>query len=214
MSARRASPVTHGRRGYRRRNGVYVRPTTVHGRTAAAAVGAVVIIIGLVAWSHAHPSPGSSTDTAAGPTAQPSSTHARTVSGRGSRSGLPPTSTAGIVRTGTGWTAAGVSGPARAAGSCRYRHARSGELLPDPACTPGAVDTAVTPATLGSTVCRRGGYTATVRPPEALSTAAKRKVMAAYGVPWSKARNYELDHLLSGVATLVRAMTWGLTLRT
>lgn len=89
-----------------------------------------------------------------------------------------------------------MSGPARAAGSCRYRHARSGELLPDPACTPGAVDTAVTPATLGSTVCRRGGYTASVRPPEALSTAAKRKVMAAYGVPWGQARDYELDHLI------------------
>jgi hypothetical protein len=45
-------------------------------------------------------------------------------------------------------------------------------------------------------VCRPGGYTATVRPPEAMTQAVKRKLMAAYGIPWTQASRYELDHLV------------------
>ncbi len=48
--------------------------------------------------------------------------------------------------------------PFPAAGSCHARQAANG-VLPDPTCTPGAVDPHVTDATLDSTVCRRGGYT-------------------------------------------------------
>ena len=101
-----------------------------------------------------------------------------------------------VVAAGHGWTAGGVSGLRLKANSCRYRHAAHGQVLPDPRCTPGALDGAVTSKTLRSTVCRPGGYTATVRPPVHVTTAAKHQVMAAYGVPWSQARNYELDHLV------------------
>jgi hypothetical protein len=43
--------------------------------------------------------------------------------------------------------------------SCAARGA-----LPDPACTPGALNPDVTPATIGATICM-SGWTATVRPP-------------------------------------------------
>ena len=102
-----------------------------------------------------------------------------------------------LVAVGHGWTASGGAlGPRPGAGSCRYRHAGHGEQLPDPRCTPGAVDAAVSATTLATTVCRTHGYTAAIRPPLAVTTAAKREVMAAYGVPWSQARRYELDHLI------------------
>ena len=62
------------------------------------------------------------------------------------------------------------------------------QILPDSACTPGAVlttDTAV--------VCKVG-YTKTVRD---VSTATKKKVFAEYGIPYSQHGNYEVDHLIS-----------------
>jgi len=63
--------------------------------------------------------------------------------------------------------------PFPAAGRCHARQAANG-VLPDPACTPGAVDPHVTDATLESTVCRRGGYTSTVRPPTSVTNSEKR----------------------------------------
>lgn len=77
--------------------------------------------------------------------------------------------------------------------ACHYASA-NGFALPDPACTPGAVDGAVTQATIASTICR-SGYTASVRPPESITEPAKHRSMAAYGSPGSAAR-YEYDHLV------------------
>jgi hypothetical protein len=101
----------------------------------------------------------------------------------------------GVVVTGRGWTARTILGPVPAPGSCHYRHAGR-EVLPDPRCTPGAVDSAVSQANLRSTVCRKGGYTASVRPPVNLTDAIKRRLLAAYGIPASEAARYELDHLV------------------
>jgi hypothetical protein len=83
--------------------------------------------------------------------------------------------------------------PQPAAGSC---HARGSGLdqLPDPRCTPGALNPAVRPATLSSTICR-AGWTATVRPPESVSEAEKFASMRAYGRTDS-AGAYEYDHLV------------------
>ena len=76
--------------------------------------------------------------------------------------------------------------------SCHFRD--SGQL-PDPACTPGAIDPAVTQQNIGSTICR-SGYTATVRPPESETEHAKFDVAyPAYGVRHSV--RSELDHLVS-----------------
>jgi hypothetical protein len=76
--------------------------------------------------------------------------------------------------------------------SCRFG---DGDQLPDPACTPGAIDPAVTQANIRSTICR-SGYTATVRPPEAQTEHAKFQVAyVAYHV--NRSAKSELDHLVS-----------------
>ncbi len=84
--------------------------------------------------------------------------------------------------------------PFPAAGRCHARQAANG-VLPDPACTPGAVDPHVTDATLESTVCRRGGYTSTVRPPTSITNSEKRLAQTAYGQSDGPSA-YELDHLV------------------
>lgn len=114
------------------------------------------------------------------------------------------------------WAAAADPGPASnfvvqrqpRAGSC---HARgSGRLaLPDPRCTPGAVNPAVTPATIGSTICV-AGWTASVRPPEWVTEREKRASMAAYGDA-GPIGAYEYDHLIPlelGGATNDRRNLW------
>ena len=89
---------------------------------------------------------------------------------------------------------AGISGPFPT--GCRASSGGRGQPLPDPRCTPGAVDTAVTQASLLDTVCRRGGYTSSVRPPRQVTDAAKRRMLAAYGMPRSQSSKVELDHLV------------------
>jgi len=84
--------------------------------------------------------------------------------------------------------------PFPAAGSCHARQVANG-VLPDPTCTPGAIDPHVTDATLESTVCRRGGYTSTVRPPTSVTNSEKRLAQAAYGQSDGPSA-YELDHLV------------------
>ena len=72
---------------------------------------------------------------------------------------------------------------------------RAGGQLPDPRCTPGSVDPAVTQANMDSTICR-SGYTEGVRPPESQTTHAKYDVAyPAYHIPHRDSG--ELDHLVS-----------------
>ncbi len=81
-----------------------------------------------------------------------------------------------------------------AAGSCHARgHGRF--TLPDPRCTPGAIDPAVTQADLRRTICR-SGYSASVRPPQSITQPEKRASLRSYGDHrWLHA--YEYDHLVS-----------------
>lgn len=102
-----------------------------------------------------------------------------------------------VVAAGHGWSeSAGIEGPMPAPGACHIVWTAEHEPLPDPSCTPGAIDTAVTQANLSQTVCRSGGYTTSVRPPVGITDKAKAKIMAAYGIPAEKAGDYELDHLI------------------
>jgi hypothetical protein len=77
-------------------------------------------------------------------------------------------------------------------GSC---HARGSGLdeLPDPRCTPGAVNPAVTQASIATTICR-SGWTATVRPPERITEPEKLASLRAYGE--SGASRFEYDHFV------------------
>ena len=75
--------------------------------------------------------------------------------------------------------------------SCRARG--SGLYsMPDPRCTPGTLNPAVTQATISSTICR-SGWTATVRPPESITEPEKFASMDAYG-DGGPASSYEYDH--------------------
>ncbi|MDQ1582829.1 MAG: hypothetical protein QOF36_883 [Microbacteriaceae bacterium] len=91
------------------------------------------------------------------------------------------------------------------AGQCHVvtLEASAGAFLPDAACTPGAIDPAVTEATIGSTICV-SGYTAGVRPPTSVTGPAKSSSLADYGM--ARGPTVEYDHLvpleLGGASTV------------
>lgn len=73
-------------------------------------------------------------------------------------------------------------------------HALDNGRLPDPACTPGSLDPAVTQADIRATICT-AGWTVRVRPPAADTDRAKYQVAyPAYGIPAGTVS--ELDHLV------------------
>ena len=84
--------------------------------------------------------------------------------------------------------------PQPAAGSC---HAGGSGLfsLPDPGCTPGAIDPAVTQGNLARTICR-SGYSESVRPSSSITGREKVASMRSYGDRGS-VHDYEYDHLVS-----------------
>ena len=63
---------------------------------------------------------------------------------------------------------------------------------PDPHCTPGAVNPAVTQSTLNSTICR-SGWTSTVRPAESITEPEKVASMRSYGLG-RRLSEFEYDH--------------------
>lgn len=65
---------------------------------------------------------------------------------------------------------------------------------PDPKCTPGAIDPAVTQANIKSTICH-SGYTSTVRPSASQTDRLKHAMYKSYGLPAGDTS--ELDHLVS-----------------
>lgn len=82
-----------------------------------------------------------------------------------------------------------------AKGSCHYRHDK-GQPLEDPACTPGALNPDVTQADLATTICRKGGYTAGIRPPAYITAKEKRLSAVSYDYTGTS-RDSEYDHLIS-----------------
>jgi hypothetical protein len=107
--------------------------------------------------------------------------------------GGTPSAAASALATGSGPQPRYTVHQAPAPGSCHYRYTH-GKPLPDPACTPGAVNPAVTSSTLRQTICAKG-YSARVRPPRAVTDREKQLSARAYGYtgPFSTA---ELDHLV------------------
>jgi hypothetical protein len=84
--------------------------------------------------------------------------------------------------------------PQPAPGRC---HAKgSGDYSePDPRCTPGALNPAVTQRTIDQTICV-SGWSAKVRPSPSITDREKRASMAAYGDHGSPS-DFEYDHLVS-----------------
>ena len=69
-------------------------------------------------------------------------------------------------------------------------------VLPDPNCTPGVIDSAVTQANISETICK-SGYTKTVRPAASYTNKLKKQQIAAYGFTDTNLKDYEEDHLIS-----------------
>ncbi|MGH6980466.1 MAG: hypothetical protein ACREFC_04600 [Stellaceae bacterium] len=66
--------------------------------------------------------------------------------------------------------------------------------VPDPKMTPGALNPAVTQATIGSTICKPL-WTKSVRPPASFTNKLKRSQLAAYGYgPQTDLHSVEEDH--------------------
>lgn len=78
-------------------------------------------------------------------------------------------------------------------GQCkvRYLDKKNGMVLPDPLCTPGAIDPAVTQQNIHETICV-AGYTKTVRPSSSATNKLKALSYDAYGLAYDK--NIEFDH--------------------
>lgn len=68
--------------------------------------------------------------------------------------------------------------------------------LPNRTLTPGALNPAVTQATIHRTICV-SGWTATVRPPSSYTTRLKRTQLVTYGYRDRLLADYEEDHLVS-----------------
>lgn len=67
-------------------------------------------------------------------------------------------------------------------------------MLPDARCTPGALNPAVQPDTIGSTICVPG-YSTSIRPSQSFTYNLKRRQMAAWGLSGSTGETEE-DHLV------------------
>lgn len=85
--------------------------------------------------------------------------------------------------------------PQPAPGSC-HATGRAPYELPDRHCTPGALNPAVTQATINHTICVPG-YTAAIRPSESVTEPEKLASMTAYGVGGRSPHDFEYDHLVS-----------------
>ncbi|MGH9029797.1 MAG: hypothetical protein ACRDV4_09305, partial [Acidimicrobiales bacterium] len=149
----------------------------IHLRRSLAAVLVSLSAAGTLTGCSSSTRPVSAHDTAPTSTAasSPAAISTTTISGApGTTTSLPPTTTSpapepaqpasGVVVTGVGWSPSGLEGPMPAPGACHYVTAADGYALPDPACTPGAVDTAVTQANIRSTICS-SGFASSLRPP-------------------------------------------------
>lgn len=80
-------------------------------------------------------------------------------------------------------------------GTCHVGKAANGQPLPDPNCTPGTTNPAVTQDNLSSTICR-SGYTKDIRPSSSITGREKKANAASYGYTGALG-DAEYDHLIS-----------------
>ncbi|MFF4185023.1 hypothetical protein ACFYZ9_17665 [Streptomyces sp. NPDC001691] len=80
-------------------------------------------------------------------------------------------------------------------GTCHYRYTADKQPLPDPKCTPGALNPKVTQENLASTVCK-SGYTGTIRPPVSVTGPEKTANARSYDYTGALGDG-EYDHLVS-----------------
>lgn len=93
--------------------------------------------------------------------------------------------------------AAGGAGCAPVAGTALPSTTGDGPSTTAVGPTDDMLDPAVTQATIGATICLRGGYTASVRPPTTYTEGLKRHQITSYGYADRRLGSYEEDHVVS-----------------
>lgn len=73
--------------------------------------------------------------------------------------------------------------------------------LPDPKCTPGALNPDVRQDTIHQTICK-SGWTSTIRPPASYTDELKIQQIKEYGYSDTNPHDYEEDHFLAAFAVL------------
>jgi hypothetical protein len=133
------------------------------------------------------PTPTLTSPTISAPSAHSSSAPTPTPASRSRRANQSHARLAYSIASGQTVQPQPAPGSCHAIGSGRY-------FRPDPRCTPGALNPAVTQATIRRTICQLG-WTDTVRPPESVTEAEKAASMAAYGDSGPMSY-YEYDHFV------------------
>jgi hypothetical protein len=157
---------------------------------------ATVIVFLLSALTLAGGAPESRTSALATParSAAASASTATLVAERRPALSTPPLAQAASGKLPVSRASATVVQAQPAPGSCHSRGSGA-YSRPDPACTPGALNPAVTQATIARTICV-SGWTSTVRPPESITEREKLASMRSYGDRGSTS-DYEYDHLVA-----------------
>ena len=94
---------------------------------------------------------------------------------------------------------ASTAGESSGNSPCKANHIDPSDpqaYLPDPNCTPGVSNSAVTQANINSTICV-SGYTKTIRPPTTYTDQLKLQQIQQYGYVDTNPRDYEEDHFIS-----------------
>ncbi|MGA3057455.1 MAG: hypothetical protein ABSE70_05380 [Candidatus Limnocylindrales bacterium] len=124
----------------------------------------------------------------ASPTASPGDTSGAIIGDTGDSDDEPAASETPAIGFSPG--PSGIPAPTPPASMARL----PGE--PDPALTPGALNPAVTQATIGSTICV-SGWTDTIRPPTSYTNTLKATQITQYSYTDTSPASYEEDHLIS-----------------
>ncbi len=116
-----------------------------------------------------------------------------TTAGAPGASTSAPTTSMSPIQVGPGARSRYTVEPQPRPWTCHYR-TEDGAPLPDPACTPGAIDPTVTQGDIAATICR-SGWTRTIRPPASVTGPEKWASARAYGYTGSFT-TAEYDHLI------------------
>ena len=139
-----------------------------------------------------HGTNSTSTSTSTIETSQGIPTTTVTTSTTSSNSSSPGSSQS-VLGYGPGPQATYEVQPQPSAGSCHYTFEGT-DPLPDPRCTPGALNPNVNQGTISSTICE-SGYTSSIRPPESVTEPEKSGSAIAYSYTGSFS-TAEYDHLV------------------
>ena len=81
-------------------------------------------------------------------------------------------------------------------GEAVQAHVGPPDIYPDPARTPGAINTEITQENIRETICNPRWSTKSIRPEESYTHRLKVEQIGEYGYPDSRLRDYEEDHFI------------------